>query len=173
MRKVHRMAESLEVGKIGEETVANYFKNKNYVRRVHDMRGNGQFRKMDVDFALELSDGSIHWLEVKTDQYSHTGNIFVEDVSCIEMGTIGCIMKTKARFLGYFFVDTHELYLIHVERFREWYEKHKSSFRRCEITNARVVEGQVYHSIGHLVPRKLLEHQPFVRKHQIERKKCV
>lgn len=172
-QKIHYMQDSVKVGELGEKAVMDFLLTKNYVQNYLDVRGDKTYWEKDVDYFVMFIDKSCHPIEIKTDTYSHTGNIFYEDISCIERNTPGCFQKTKARWLFYYFVNDGTLYIIHVKKFREWYEGNKHRFRTTTVTNEildknRRHTGKFFHSSGHLIPRAEIELLDCVRKHHID-----
>ena len=170
--KVHYMQDSVKVGELGEKAVLNFLLTKNYVQSYFDVRGEKAYLEKDVDYIIMFIDKSRHPIEIKTDTYSHTGYIFYEFISCIERNTLGCFQKTKARWIFYYFVNDGTLYIIHVRKFRYWYEENKCRFKTATVTNEILDEngkhtGKFFHSNGHLIPRVEIEHLDCVRKHHI------
>lgn len=154
--KIHQMAQSMKVGKKGEDIIYDILTKKPYVTEVVDLRDDKSAREDDVDFIVKFCDGSRHGIEVKTDTQHHTGNIFIEELSCNEYGTPGCMMKTKAEFVIYFYISIGLAYIINIAKFRAWYEANKMRFvQKNDIKNLH--GNRITNSTGRLVPRSLLE----------------
>lgn len=171
-QKVHYMQDSLKVGELGEKAVLNFLLAKGYVQNYLDVRGDKVYWEKDVDYLIVFIDGSYHLIEVKADTYSHTGYIFYEFLSCVEKNTLGCFQKTKAKWVFYYFVNDGTLYVIHVEKFRDWYEKNKHRFKISTVKNEILNKdgtrtGKFFHSRGHLIPRAEIELLDCIRKHHV------
>lgn len=154
--KIYNMQASLLFGKQGEKVIKDYLRKKSYVREILDMRDDPVARTDDVDYILVLSDGSTCPIEIKTDSYA-SGNIFIEELSDIARKTPGCIIKTKATFIFYYFVNEKVLYIINTQKFLAWYWKNKSRFRFCPAVKNIGYGNMSYSSCGSLVPRKIVE----------------
>ncbi len=169
--KVHYMEESLVVGKRGEEKVRDFLLSKPYVESYVDVRNLKEFMDVDIDFCVRFKDGSEHGMEVKTDTHSETGNVFFELKSCEQKNTLGCVYKTGAKWMLYYFEDTGVLYILFMPKLREWLDRNMNSFATKKVKNQRrFFKGEsdrYYYSVGKLVPRWLLEQQSFVRVHHL------
>lgn len=167
--RIYKMDECLEYGRKGEEEVYNFFSGKQYVKNIIDLRDNPIARQDDVDFGLIFIDGTCHSVEVKTDSYSYTNNVFVEELSNKDTGTTGCFMKTKAEFIVYYFPKEGIAYIINTKRFRNWYMMNKSRFRLKDNIWNMLPDGRRFSSSGRIIPRSIFELEGwyFLRKHQI------
>lgn len=161
------MKDCVEFGVQGERAIAKYLLARSYVSGIVDARYLTQMQRKDVDFVLILKDSSRHLIEIKTDSYS-SGNIFVEEKSSVTANTPGCILKTQAALLFYFFINDKVAYIINVNRFRDWYRANFGRFRYIPAVKNKV-NGREYASCGRLVPRRVLESEcgDFVRKRYI------
>lgn len=154
--KIHQMAQSMKVGKKGEDIIYDILTKKPYVTEVVDLRDDKSAREDDVDFIAKFCDGSQHGVEVKTDTQHYTGNMFIEELSSNEYGTPGCMMKTKAEFVIYYYIGIGLAYIINIAKFRAWYEANKMRF--VQKNNIKNLHGnRITNSTGRLVPRSLLE----------------
>lgn len=171
--KTHYMKDSMVIGEQGEDAVIKFLLSKKYVRNFRDVRNDRIYWEKDVDYYVIFADDSEHAIEVKTDTYFWSGNIFYEDISCIEKNTPGCFQKTKARWIFYYFIGDGTLYIIHVKKFRTWYEKNMHRFSTKTVKNEILDKngnhiGKFFHSSGHLIPRAEIEKLDCVRKHIID-----
>lgn len=163
MGKVHSFKESKSnVGDVGEEVIIKYLKQQKDVAEVECVRDSKEHREKDIDIILTRKDGSVETIEIKTDSYK-SGNLFYETYSCIETGSIGCLEKTEANYIYYYFIKTRELYVLKTDSFRRWFNINKPIFPEKQIKNKRY-NGGTYTSIGHTIPKSILERS--FRKHK-------
>lgn len=153
----YTMLDQKRVGEVGEAVtmVLFTFLGTNNLRAFCDVRHEKDFREMDVDFII-MADGRVLYVEVKTDTYVNTGNMFIEIWSSKEAQTPGCFLKTKARYLFYFFVNGLT-FVIEVKPFMKWIERNKYRFRTKTVPNS-----SGYHSEGYLVPLEEVSKLPCV-----------
>lgn len=115
-------------------------------------------RERDIDFHwLRLLDNKIEELkvEVKFDTQGHaTGNFAFETVSNELKSTPGCILRSEADLLFYYFTESKELWVMDMKEVRSWFLSEmasvKNRFRSFETYT--VVGSNVYSSYGRLVP---------------------
>ena len=115
-------------------------------------------REQDIDFHwLRLLDNKIEELkvEVKFDTQGHaTGNFAFETVSNELKSTPGCILRSEADLLFYYFTESKELWVMDMKEVRSWFLSEmasvKNRFRSFETYT--VVGSGVYSSYGRLVP---------------------
>ena len=91
-------------------------------------------------------------VEIKTDTYK-TGNMFFETISNEEYQTKGCLMKTNADFLFYYFPNYQNgvLYIFQMKAFRKFVLDNLSLFRERRVTNT------THTSLGYVVPLIYIE----------------
>ena len=155
----YTMLDQKRVGEVGEAVamVSFTFLGEGKLHAFCDVRHEKDFREIDVDFII-MADGRVLYVEVKTDTYVNTGNMFIEIWSSKEAQTPGCFLKTKARYLFYFFVNGLT-FVIEVKPFMEWFEKTKHRFQTKTVPNS-----SGYHSEGYLVPIEEVSKLPWVTK---------
>lgn len=146
---------SLLVGEEGEQIVATYLHNLSQFQEIKDVRDYPEFRTLDIDFVAKTTQGEVVSLEIKTDTYD-TGNLFYETFSCVETSSIGCMEKTNADYILYYFTKTKELYILHTEEFRKWVNFKSYNFRSKKLFNIRHDQTR-YTSMGYLIPKKYIE----------------
>lgn len=95
-------------------------------------------------------------IEIKTDRYT-SGNIFYETMSNKEYDVAGCMIKSKADFLFYYFTVTHELYIMKFNQYREWFNENIDNFNKKELKNIDRKRINTYTSVGYLIPKAYLE----------------
>ena len=150
MERLYNFKDSKEVGELGEQTVKNYLLSKPNIEEIVDVTKNRNYWEKDIDFIVRFIDGKEIVIEIKTDTYT-TNNMFFETISSIEAQTPGCMYKTKAKYLFYYFINAGELYVIEVEPYREWFEKNRHNFRGCKVNNVG------YTTYGYIIPLVLFK----------------
>lgn len=110
------------------------------------------YQKYDIDFVVNFINGKQVTVEIKTDTYK-TGNMFFETISNEEYQTKGCLMKTSADFLFYYFPNYQNsvLYIFKMKAFRKFVLDNLSFFKERKVTNTTHV------SIGYIVPLSYIE----------------
>ena len=101
---------------------------------------------------VNFTNGRQSLVEIKTDTYK-TGNMFFETISNEEYQTKGCLMKTNADFLFYYFPNYQNgvLYIFKMNPFRKFVLDNLSAFRQRRVTNT------THTSIGYIVPLSYIE----------------
>ena len=148
--KIYNFKDSLIAGKLGEDIVIDYIKKKNYFQSIEDVSEIRKYQNKDIDLLCVDKYGKEYSIEIKTDSYD-SGNIFFETVSSIENSTKGCMIKTEAYFLFYYFILTHELYIFNMNKYRKWVLGNQNCFKKACVKN----EG--FRSLGLLVPKEKIE----------------
>lgn len=145
---VYNFHDSLTFGKRGEDIVIKYLLDNN--EDVCDVSNNKKYQKCDIDAFVTTKDSRRFSVEIKTDSF-YTGNIFFEFISSIDPFSLGCMIKTKADFLFYFFIKTKELYILNMKKYRAFVAENMDNFQWKKVKNTE------YESVGFLVPKKYLE----------------
>lgn len=101
---------------------------------------------------VDFTNGKQVTIEIKTDTYK-TGNMFFETISNEEYQTKGCLMKTNADFLFYYFSNYQNgvLYIFKMKAFRKFVLDNLPHFRQRRVTNT------THTSIGYIVPLSYIE----------------
>lgn len=66
--------------------------------------------------------------------------------------------KTKADYLFYYFIKTHELYILKMDKYREWVNCNKHHFGLAKLKNKRY-NNSLYTSQGLIISKKQLERE--------------
>ena len=150
--KTYEMNEVLDVAKIGEDRVVEYFKNK-YGDRIEvvDVRDDVEYQKKDIDFIFIL-DGREITIDVKTDRYK-TGNYYFETVSNTTTGSLGCFYASQADYWVYYFIELGKKAVIPMKKAQEWFRKHEKYYtNNVNQPATRDSNGKVlYYSVGYKV----------------------
>jgi len=112
--------EANSIGNIGEAVAINYIMKMKNAKHIFDVRKDRLFQKYDVDFLVLMVDGSVKWVEVKTDTKAHlTGNIAYEKTK--KDGIIqGGLDRSVAQMLLYYVVGENKLYKVNIEGLRNY-----------------------------------------------------
>lgn len=153
--KTYDFNESILIGEAGEEIVTNYLYSLSQFEEIKDVRDYSEFREMDIDLVAKTASGDIIALEIKTDTYD-SGNLFYETISYLETDSLGCMEKTSADYILYYFTKTNELYILNTEEFRKWVNHKSYNFRSKIIHNIRH-DYSKYTSKGYIIPKRYME----------------
>ena len=148
---VHNFPDSNRVGKQGEKIIRKYFESCQDIIHYEDVSDKKEYQDQDIDGILWRSTGDKGTVELKTDKYT-TNRIFYETDSCVERHTPGCMNKTKAEYLYYYFPGYGCMYRIKMNEYREWFEENKKEFTSATFQNKSKFNGSIYHSRGRLIP---------------------
>ena len=159
-KKIHDFHESIKRGDAGEAIVIDYFKSTKNVRKVVNMSNNKLFYHKDVDIVVELNNGQKFMVEIKTDSYK-SGNIYYETKSNVEHDVDGCMKKTAAHYLAYYFSEYDKLYILDMEKYSLLMsiliERGNPYLTRKEVYNKNKQRNGTYTSIGYTFPLSELE----------------
>lgn len=151
--KVYEFNSSNKIGHQGEQFVKQWILELHpNVSSITDVSDDKFYQKQDVDFVVNFTNGKQSLVEIKTDTYK-TGNMFFETISNEEYQTKGCLMKTNADFLFYYFPNYQNgvLYIFQMKAFREFVLNNLLQFRQRRVTNT------THTSIGYIVPLSYIE----------------
>lgn len=172
--KTHDFNQSIKLGETGEAIIFDWFNRQECTESIIDVRGDPQYQKDDIDFIVRHTNGKEYPIEVKTDQYTSL-NIFYETVSALETDSKGCMHKSKAKYLAYYFINFEKLYIIDLKKFNEWMQdriKEKCPVAEFkEFKNLRY-NGTTYTSQGYTMPLLYLENnfpEKFLKVHYINK----
>lgn len=151
--KVYEFNSSNKIGHQGEQFVKQWILELHpNVNSITDVSEDKFYQKQDIDFVVDFTSGKQATVEIKTDTYK-TGNMFFETISNEEYQTKGCLMKTNADFLFYYFSNYQNgvLYIFKMNAFRKFVLDNLSHFRERRVTNT------THTSIGYIVPLSYIE----------------
>lgn len=153
---VHNFNKSISVGDYGEQIIKSYFETNPNIVDVIDVSKDKTYQDKDIDFIVKLKSGENISVELKTDTYD-TGNIFYEAISNQEYNVLGCMIKSKAKCLFYYFIKTKELYIIDFKEYKKWVNKNNARFAKKRIKNINRCGNEITHSVGLLIPKRVFE----------------
>ncbi len=152
----HNFDDSNELGKQGERIIRDFLESFGGIARYEDVSDNKEYQDKDIDGILWTKKGRAIPVELKTDKYT-TGNIFFETVSNLKYNTPGCMYKTKAEYLYYYFPNYRRMYCIPMNEYRQWVEEHKHEFPVQRVRNENKKTKQIHYACGYLIPLEKLE----------------
>lgn len=130
------------------------------IDKVFDVRDDRNYQEIDVDYVIELKNHQRKTVEVKTDSYK-SGNIFYESSSASEVCSEGCMNKTQADYLFYYFINMDELYIIHMASYKNfvlYFEDYLiTQGCRKELKNYGKNSKKTYTSVGYAIPLSFLK----------------
>ena len=156
-------AGSLKRGELGEEIFISSLAGSKAVKKVYDARNSAKYQAMDIDFVIDampksmlsnLAGSTKISVELKTD-YTSYQNIYYEKYSCRELHTAGCMEKTNADVLIYYYIRKKFFYVLKTDTFRDWVHVHSEDF----IKNFKSERGRfgIYHKEGFLIPTSSID----------------
>lgn len=163
--KIHDFDQSVQLGEFGEAKIAKWIKQLPEFSNLLDVSKIDKYQEKDIDFILYLINGSRIKLEIKTDSYT-SGNLFFETLSNIEYNVLGCMLKTKADLILYYFTKYNKLYILKRERFVEWAMQgiKKGKYKRKTFANKRKNKTlPPTHTEGYPIPLAEIEEQSFCK----------
>lgn len=160
--KIHIFEESKKLGDKGEQIIKDYLRSLPSINKVVDMANNKMFYHKDVDFVFQKKDGKTYRAEIKTDQYT-SGNIYYETISNDIYNTEGCMNKTAADYLFYYFITWDKLYILKMDEYRTFMNElikngHEALVEK-NVKNAKSNKKGDYiaSSVGYTLPLSVLE----------------
>ena len=116
-KNIYEFKKSLNVGNAGEEKIKQFLLSLSNIESVKSVQNIKKYQDEDIDFIVTFKNKKQYTVEVKTDTYT-SGNLYYETVSCAEKNTLGCLEKTKADFIFYYFAKYDRLYILKTNSFR-------------------------------------------------------
>lgn len=121
------------------------------IKNVEDVKG---YQINDIDlvwvYKKDKKDLMIS-VEVKTDKYT-TGNFWFETVSNESLGTPGCFLKSKAKYLFYYFTQWDSIYIIPLKPAKLWFLENMKRFKESKTTTKDKDGNYVHTTVGRIVP---------------------
>ncbi len=158
MIKSYTFVEKDKFSKKGIDVVCAYLNSLKKTIKIKNVEGDRNYQKNDIDliwiYKKEDTDLMIS-VEVKTDKYT-TGNFWLETLSNEEIGTLGCFLKSKAKYLFYYFTEWDSMYIIPLKKAQSWFLKNLSRFRESKTTTKDENGNYKHTTVGKLVPIKII-----------------
>lgn len=166
--RIYDFKTSNELGKIGEEITEKYLDQSNKVKSYINVTKNKKYQNKDIDFIVKTNKQKIITIESKADQWD-TSNIFFETISNIEKNTLGCMYKTEADYVFYYFIAFKELYILKREPYVNWFKKEHLYLWGCrdKKVNNKAYDSNgflyYYQSYGYIIPKKHIIEKDFCK----------
>lgn len=155
--------EQSAIANIAAADIEGYLRSLKETISVINVELDRSYQKKDIDLIWKYEkNGAIHTkhVEIKGDTWYKTGNIFVETISNMTKNTPGCFLYTESDYIFYYFIDTGELNIIHMENFHNWWKLNEERFTPKYLrTRVRKNEDKFYRSMGRVVPKKVLKQE--------------
>ena len=106
--KSYTFDEKDEFSKNGIKSVCSYLNTLKKTIEIKNVEDDKEYQKNGIDLVWIYRKGKNNVMisiEVKTDKYM-TGNFWLETLSNEKIGTLGCFIKCKAKYLFYYFKVT-------------------------------------------------------------------
>lgn len=143
---------------IGEEKTAKILSKKGFTN-IRNVRKDKKYQQQDIDI-LAIFKGAEYRIEVKADKTKYK-NIFYEVISNDVKNTIGCMRKTNADYLVYYFIlpSRNIAYVFNVQDFRLWAEL----YIKEKNLVLKPAKNKHYKSWGYLIPISEIIGKSFVK----------
>jgi len=154
MTKAYTFVEKDKFSKKGINVVYNYLNSLKKTIKVKNVENDKKYQKNDIDLVwIYRKDNKplMISVEVKTDRYT-TGNFWLETLSNEEIGTLGCFLKSKARYLFYYFTEWDNMYIIPLKKAQSWFLENLNRFRESKTTTKDENGNHKHTTVGRLVP---------------------
>lgn len=142
-KEVYLFASQVKETDIGTEVVIGFLQEKYPQDVFTNVEDDKEYQKMDIDYLWSHCDKELK-LEIKVDSYL-TNNLFYELYSNYELKTQGCLEKTKADLIAYYYSAKDILYIIDPIKLRKYVHKYQKWLVPKFIPNS------TYQAMGYLI----------------------
>jgi NTP pyrophosphatase (non-canonical NTP hydrolase) len=155
-RRQYSMRDARTVAVQAARDIERYLWQLPHTLELRNVESDPYFQERDIDLVWRAKDQQDRprevTIEIKGDRWHETGNFFFETVSNKARNTPGCFVYTRADYVFYYFVETHQLYVLPMPETREWFLAHQEIYRQVETTTAQSGGQTGYVTVGRLVP---------------------
>lgn len=173
-KNIYEFKKSLNIGNEGEAKIKDFLLSLEHIDNIKSVQNIKKYQNDDIDFIVTFKNNKRYTIEVKTDTYK-SGNLYYETKSCIEKNTPGCLEKTKADYIFYYFSKYDRLYILKTNPFRKWVKNEIIKFNKNpneSVLNKKEVLNKLtfgstnglYTSEGYTIPLNYLEKELFNTK---------
>lgn len=156
----YSMKETLNVANLASEEIENFLLNIENTIDVINVEDDKYFQKKDIDLLWIKKNKKnrkvVRKIEIKGDRYHYTGNFFIETISNANKCSPGCFLYSEADYFFYYFIYTKELYILPLEKTRNWFLKNQYRFELKKLSTSVEGKGIIYKSYGKTVPIKIV-----------------
>lgn len=153
----HAWGPARKIGDWAQEQVAADLRSR-LSMRVMELYADPYFQMLDIDIYVEPQGGGGQYIEVKADSHTTRNgrlNAYIEVMSNVEKGTLGCMLTTQADLIYYYYVREGWVLLIDVKRLQEWMPRNLHRFESKFIKTGSYGKA-IYTSEGKPVPVDVL-----------------
>jgi hypothetical protein len=158
MMKSYTFTEKNDFSKKGISVVCAYLSSLKKTISIKNVEDDPNYQKNDIDlvwvYKKENKELMIS-IEVKTDKYT-TGNFWLEILSNEELGTPGCFVKSKAKYLFYYFTEWDSMYIMPLGVAKEWFLVNMKRFRESKTTTKDEKGNYRHTTVGRIVPINIM-----------------
>ena len=158
MMKSYTFTEKNDFSKKGISVVCAYLSSLKKTISIKNVEDDPNYQKNDIDlvwvYKKENKELMIS-IEVKTDKYT-TGNFWLEILSNEELGTPGCFVKSKAKYLFYYFTEWDSMYIMPLGVAKEWFFANLKRFRESKTTTKDENGNYRHTTVGRIVPINIM-----------------
>jgi len=143
-----------EFSKKGIKAVYSYLNTLKKTIEIKNVEDDKAYQKNDIDLVWVYkkdNNNVMISIEVKADSYT-TGNFWLETLSNESLGTMGCFVKSKAKFLFYYFTGWDSMYIIPLKEAQSWLLKNMDRFKESKTTTKDKNGNYQHTTVGRLVP---------------------
>ena len=156
--KSYTFDEKNKFSKEGIKAVYSYLNALKKTIEIKNVEDNKDYQKNDIDLVWIYKKGENNLMisiEVKADRYT-TGNFWLETLSNEEIGTLGCFVKSKAKFLFYYFTVWDHMYIIPLKEAKSWFIKNMQRFKESKTSTKDKYGNYQHTTVGRLVPINIM-----------------
>lgn len=158
MVNAYSFDEKNSFSKKGIVIVSDYLKTMKKTVKVINVEDDPKSQSEDIDIIWVRKNQDIEVqipIEVKTDNYT-TGNFWLETFSNEKAGTPGCFVKSKAKYLFYYFPKWNKMYIIPLKKAQQWFAKNKDRFPESKTTTKDKAGAYTHTTVGKKVPIEVM-----------------
>ena len=154
MIRSYTFDEKNKFSKEGINVVCSYLKSLKKTIEVKNVEDDKNYQKNDIDLVWiykKENNNLMISIEVKTDKYS-TGNFWLETLSNEDLKTPGCFVKSKAKYLFYYFTEWDSMYILPLKKTRQWFLENIDRFKENRTTTKDQSGKYKHTTVGRIVP---------------------
>ncbi len=158
MVKSYTFIEKNDFSKKGINVVSAYLSLIKKTISVKNVEDNPNYQKNDIDlvWVYKKEDKQLMIsIEVKTDKYT-TGNFWLETLSNEELGIPGWFVKSKAKYLFYYFTKWDSMYIMPLGITKEWFLANIKRFKESKTTTKDERGNYKHTTVGRIVPINIM-----------------
>jgi hypothetical protein len=158
MVKSYTFTEKNDFSKKGISVVCAYLSQLKKTISIKNVEDDPNYQKNDIDlvWVYKKEDKELMLsIEVKADRYT-TGNFWLETLSNESLGTPGCFVKSKAKYLFYYFTEWDSMYIMPLKASQKWFTANMERFRESKTTTKDEKGNYRHTTVGRIVPINIM-----------------